>query len=140
MISLKEILMNRVEFKDLPKEHQDNLMTLLDRINRIRTAYGKPMTVTSGYRSREDHIRIYKDIANKKSKKFDENNIPWGSCHLKGAAVDIKDSNGDLDNWCINNEKILEDAGLWIEHSDDTPGWTHFQIFPPKSRKRFFHP
>jgi hypothetical protein len=37
-ISLKEILKGRVEFKDVPKDHQHNHMNLLERINRIRTA------------------------------------------------------------------------------------------------------
>ncbi len=126
MISLDELLQKKFVFKDLPKETQDNLMILLERINKIRAAYGKPMTITSCLRTPADQQRI-----NPKAPK---------SNHLIGAAVDISDPKGELDEWCVKNEKLLQTVGLWLEHKDDTPTWTHFQIYPPKSGNRFFHP
>lgn len=134
MISLKELLKGK-DFNSLPQEHQANMMELLLRINKVRTAYGKPMTVTSCYRSMQEHLDIYK-----RKGITDTNRIPMASKHLYGQAVDISDPKGELDTWCQNNVALLEQIGLWIEHSDYTIGWTHFQIIPPKSGNRFFKP
>lgn len=135
MISLKEILMGRVEFNDLPKEYQDNLMILLERINKVRAAYGKPMKVTSGYRSLEDHLRIYRNKG-----ITDQSRIPMKSKHLSGLAIDIFDPNKDLQKWCLANESLLEQYQLWMEDFSATPNWCHFQCDPPKSGKRWFLP
>lgn len=138
MISLKELLKGK-DFSSLPQEHQANMMELLLRINKVRSAYGRPMTVTSGYRAKEDHIRIYKELAIKRGTKFDETKIPWGSQHLKASAVDISDPDGKLFEWTKQNEKLMESIGLWIEEKDDQKR-VHYQIYPPKSGKRFFKP
>lgn len=97
------------------------------------------MSVTSGYRSDVDHIRIYKELAAKRKETFNKDKIPWGSLHLVGAAVDISDPDRKLFDWCKANIKILEDAELWCEEADDQPR-VHFQIRSPKSGKRFFYP
>lgn len=131
-ISLKEILKN-TDFNTLDKSVQHNLLDLLEKINKIREAYGKPLLVTSGYRSKEDHIRIYKE------KGIPESKIPWGSKHLSGEAIDISDPKRELQAWCLKNVALLEKIGLWCEHFDDTPNWVHFQIRPPASGNRFFH-
>lgn len=138
-ISLKEIIKD-TELASLPKDIQDNLAELLIRVNEIRTAYGKPMTVTSGLRTKEDHLRIYRDIAKKKGVKFDEKKVPMGSQHLRGAAVDIADPKGELAQWLKNNPEPLKEADLFCEDTDYTKGWVHFQIFSPASGKRFFKP
>jgi hypothetical protein len=62
------------------------------------------------------------------------------SNHLIGAAVDIYDPNGTLDEWCDRRVAVIIDIGLWMENKAYTPGWAHFQIFPPKSGNRFFIP
>ena len=134
MISLKEILMGRVEFSALPKDHQDNLMTLLERINKIRSVYGKPMKVNDGYRRPQDKPKNGATLSN----------------HFKGAAIDIDDdSQGTLWKWLYTNRFLLEEVGLWCEHPcwthyKDKDGseksWIHFQIVPPKSGKRFYIP
>lgn len=133
MISLQEIL-GKSALTDLTAEQQANIQELLTKINKIRTAWGKPMTVTSGFRSKEDHIRIYK------AKGIDESKIPWGSWHLKGGAVDISDPKQELQAWCLANENKLAEIGLWCESFNYTNNWAHFQIQPPKSGKRFFNP
>lgn len=141
LITEKEILRNTKK-EDLPKEHQDNLAILLERINKVRYAYNKAMVVTSGYRPREDHIRVYKELADKRNVEFDETKIPWGSNHLKCAAVDIGDNKDrDLFQWVQDNESLMEEIGLWMEEKDDQAR-VHFQIFPYGSWKpgksRFF--
>jgi hypothetical protein len=132
--SLKEII-GAADYNSLDKEVRDNLLTLLERIGKIRQAYGKPMKVTSGLRTKEDQIRIYA-----KKGITDISKIPMGSQHLKGAAVDIFDPNRQLQEWCKQNVSILEQNQLWCEDFSATPNWVHFQIFPPKSGNRFFKP
>lgn len=118
----------------LTEEQKNNLQILHERINKIRSAYGKPMIVTSGVRDVNDHIRIYRE------KGISDDKIPMGSKHLKGQAVDIADSKKELADWCKNNQNLLEEFELWLEDLDSTVGWVHFQTVPPKSGKRFFKP
>lgn len=143
MLTMEELLKNKVKFADLPKDHQDNLKILLEKINKVRALYGKPMTVTSGYRSREDHIRIYKELAVKRNVPYNEKNVPFGSRHLSGSAVDISDPNGKLFKWAKDHEKDLEGIGLWMEEADDQAR-VHFQIVKYGSwvpgKSRFFKP
>lgn len=124
---------------ELTTEQHDNLVILHEKINKIRNLWGKPMVVTSGFRSKEDHLRVYRNIANKRDQKFDETKVPMGSMHLKGAACDISDPDGSLFQWCKDNVDKLEEVGLWCEEKDDQAR-VHFQIYPPKSGKRFFYP
>ena len=138
MITLKELL-NGVNFNLLPKDHKNNILDLLERINKVRQAYAKPMTVTSGYRTMADHLRIYKELAVKRKVVYDESKVPMGSLHLKGAAVDISDPDGKLFDWVEQNVKLMEQIGLWMETKDDQKR-VHFQVFPPKSGNRFFKP
>jgi uncharacterized protein YcbK (DUF882 family) len=134
MITLKEIV-GQNNFDSLEPHHKNNLEVLLERINKIRGAYGKPMIVTSGYRSLKQHLAIYaaKGIT-------DQSKIPMKSKHLVGAAVDIFDPDKELQTWVLANVKILEDAGLYCEDFSCTPNWCHFQIQAPASSSRFFKP
>lgn len=134
MITFKELIKN-TQLNDIPISHQQNLQNLLVKINVIRKAYGKPMTVTSGYRSMQDHLRIYssKGIT-------DKSKIPMSSGHLRGECVDIADSNGELREWILLNLGLCKDIGLWLEDFRYTKGWIHLGIRPPKSNKRIFIP
>lgn len=123
-ISLTELI-KATPWNSLPKDTQKNLMILLERINKIRDAWGKPMIVTSGLRTMEQHLAIYraKGIT-------DQSKIPMKSAHLVGAAVDISDPDHKLQEWCKTNEAILESIGLWMEDFSATPNWCHFQCNP----------
>ena len=129
MLELREIL-------KIKKEHWDNLNKLQQAVNKLRLAYGKPLTVTSGYRSVDDHIRIYKEKG-----ITDKSKIPMKSKHLSGLACDLVcDDLEDFKNFIIKNEKLCEELNLYFEHFDATPTWVHCQITPPASGKRFFYP
>ena len=131
MISEKEI----TKGKEVPEELKANLAILLERVNKLRALWGKPMTITSGFRSHDDQIRVYADKG-----ITDESKIPWGSAHLKCAAVDIYDPDMSLTNWCKeNNDKVLIDCELWCEDDMATPR-LHCQIYPPHSNQRWFKP
>lgn len=134
MIKMEELLKG-AKLEDQSPEIQANLKVLLERLNAVRAAYGKPMFVTSGLRTMADHKRIYaaKGIT-------DEKKIPMKSKHLSGEAGDIGDAKRELQAWCKANEAKLAEIGLWMEDFSATPTWVHFQVVPPKSGKRFFMP
>lgn len=127
MISLKEL--NPHKYPVTP-EIASNLAILLDRLNLVRIAYNKPMTVTSGLRSLEQQKSL---ISQGKSNATH-------SKHLYGQAADILDESGVLKAWANDNLKLIEEIGLWLESFDHTPNWVHFQIVSPKSGNRFFIP
>jgi hypothetical protein len=128
MIYPKEILGDNT----LPEKYRVNYEALLHKCNILRKEYGKPMIVTSGFRSLEDHKRIYKLKG--------ISNPPMGSAHLRCQAIDFADSDKLLKNWVLNNVQFMIDIGFWIEDPQWTPTWLHLQIVPPKSHKRFFIP
>ena len=132
MLVMKELL-GAYKYDDLTLEIRRNLDLLLERVNKVRAEWGKAMTVTSGYRSMEDHLRIYaaKGIT-------DPAKIPMQSRHLTGRAVDIADENLELTAWLKANPKVLEDAQLWCEEGNKN--WVHFQTVAPASGKRWFLP
>lgn len=132
MITVKELLCNQSTFESLSEEQKANITELHEKINKVRAAYGKPMTVTSGFRSMEKHLAIYQRKGIKR--------VPMKSNHLTGSAVDISDIRRDLQKWCLANEKKLAEIGLWMEDFRYTSSWIHFQIKPPQSQKRFFIP
>lgn len=134
MIAMSELLAG-AKLEDQTPEIQANLTILLDRLNLVRTAWGKPMTSTSGLRTMKHHLEIYaaKGITDPKK-------IPMKSRHLSGEADDISDPKRELQAWCKANEAKLAEIGLWMEDFSATPTWVHFQIVPPASGKRWFMP
>lgn len=120
----------------LTKEQAKNQDVLLYKMCVFRFIYGKPMVGTSGVRSMDEHIDIYR------RKGVDLENIPMGSKHLAGAAWDVLDEDGSLMSFCIGNEHILKRIGLWVEQG--TKGWVHFQALPygswSKEKTMFFLP
>jgi uncharacterized protein YcbK (DUF882 family) len=112
-ISKSEILMGRIKEEELSDELKANLEKLTAALNGVRTAYGKPMIVSSGYRSPAKNASIGG------AKK---------SHHMSCKACDFKDTDGSLDTWCLMNQDLLEKLGLWQEHPDATPGWVHLDI------------
>lgn len=62
------------------------------------------------------------------------------SNHKQGLAVDRYDPDGAIDAWCMAHQDRLASHGIWIEHPDATPGWSHWASAPPKSGNRVFRP
>lgn len=125
MISKKELLMGRDKHPEYTQEVSDNLDKLLIALNKLRKAYGKPMIVTSGFRPSD----INKAVGGAKK-----------SNHQLGLACDFKDTDGKIDEWCLNNLDKLAEYGLYLESPDHTKGWCHLQCVPPKSGHRVFIP
>lgn len=130
MITLNEL----GYYKDMDLKHYNNLLKLSEKINKLRDAYGKPLRVTSGYRSKENHLAIYaaKGIT-------DQKKIPMQSRHLSGLAVDlvpVKEPIKNLHDWVKANEKTLEEMGFFYESLAVTSSWLHLQIVPFSSYKK----
>lgn len=131
MIWMREII-GQKNLYHLPPDHVANIINLHHKMNIIRARYGKPMIVTSGYRSEEDHRRIYR------AKGIE--NPPMGSQHLRGAAIDIADPDGNFKHWIAENLDVFERLDLYLEAFSATPTWSHIQLYSPRSGNRFFYP
>lgn len=108
----------------LDKDQEKNLSILLERINKVRTKYGKPMTVTSGYRP----AAINAGVAGAAKK----------SSHTLCMAVDIKDTDGSFRKWVLENLQLFKDLDLYLEDFRWTKTWVHIQT--RKASKRIFIP
>lgn len=132
LVSIEDILMGRVKLEELPQDHQDNVKELQKRINKFFEGYSWPSSlpkkVNDGYRRPQDAPK----------------NGSATSWHFKGAAIDLDDDDaGTTWKYVWANRKKLKEIGIWVEHPNWTHGagtWMHFQIYPPKSGKRFFVP
>lgn len=126
MITRDEVLMGRDKQAPLTPELEANLTKLLEALNKFRKIYGKPMKVSSGYRPPAINEKTF--------------GAARRSNHMICLACDFRDSDGSLDQFCLNNKKVLEECGLWLESPEYTVGWCHLQCVPPMSGKRVFIP
>ena len=124
MITVDEFLRNGEKLSELTEQQRRNTIELLSVMNVFRFMYGKPMVVTSGYRSKEYNLKIGGSAK---------------SAHVQCKAIDIKDD-GTIKQYIKENVDLCERLGLYFEHFDHTPSWVHFTIRPPKSGNRFFRP
>lgn len=128
MITIEELTMGREKLypQDYTKAIHQNLLVLLRKMNMIRKTYNKPMIVTSGWRPQA--INATTKGAAKNSK------------HVSGLAVDIKDTDSALWNWCMENLEMIQGLGLYLEDKRYTKTWVHFQLGAPSSGLRIFKP
>ena len=128
MITLDDYWMGREEkYKaDMTMEILANAGETVLRANLLLDSFGETRTVNSGWRP--PSVNGATPGAALKSK------------HMTGQAIDLADPEGDLDQWCLENESVLEELRLWQEHPAATKGWCHLQIVPPKSGRRVFYP
>lgn len=125
LISIEEVLMGRDKKFPLNRELETNLGKLLVSLNQFREIYGKPMRVSSGYRPGPFNASAG---GAKKSN------------HMLCLACDFIDLESSLDNYCVANQDILEQCGLYLEHPKWTSNWCHLQCVKPASGKRIFVP
>lgn len=119
MISRDEILMGREVEYPLSIQLDKNLTKLLEAVNKLRTEYGIPMAVSSGYRPGK-----YNQAAGGATH----------SSHLTCEAVDFSDQDGKIKKWCLSHLDRLAEWGLWMESPVNTPTWCHLQIRPTANR------
>lgn len=119
MITRKEVLMGRDKDHPLTEVQENNLGRLLAALNIVRRAYGKPLTVSSGYRP----AAVNAAVGGAKR-----------SAHMTCEACDFSDPDKKFAEWCQANVDVLIRAGLYLESPAHTPGWVHLQIRPTKNR------
>lgn len=122
-ITRSEILKGREVAHPLSPLLESNLEQLLIGLNKFREKYGKPMTCTSGYRVAAQNASIGG------AKK---------SAHLTCEAADFADKDGKLAMYCLQNVKVLEECGLYMENPAKTKGWVHLQT--RETKNRIFNP
>lgn len=124
-VTLKEYWMGRDKeyANQLTPEIVKNAEWLLYQVNLLGKFWKEPFIVTSGWRPPQE---------NKKANGAKKSN------HLRGLAIDLRDTAGDLDELLFAEQDILLQCGLYLEHPNSTPGWAHLQCVPPASRRRVF--
>jgi hypothetical protein len=127
-ISKEELLKGRdTEYAaDYTQEVSDNLDKLLIPLGKIREAYGKPMTVDSGWRPPSVNASTPGAATHSK--------------HMLGLAADIQDLDGSLWKWVLENLQLMKDLDIFMEDRRWTKGWVHFGLGQPASGKRIFVP
>lgn len=123
--SRQECLKGREVYYPLTEEMERNLIKLLNALNPLREAYGKPLQISSLYRT---------PAGNAEAGGAKKSN------HLLCLACDFKDTDGKFGEWCEANLDLLEKHGLYMEARSHTPGWTHLQAKAPNSGNRIFLP
>lgn len=118
MITIDAIL-GATKYDTLPAEHKANVKALFAALHDFETAHGKPLHVSSGYRTVEHNKAI--------------GGAPHSN-HLTGKACDFSDPDGAIKKWCLANLPILVKLGLYMEHPDSSPTWCHLQTKPTKNR------
>lgn len=130
MVAIDELI--PIRSRDLVDENaHSNILRLHYALNSIARLWGQPMFVNRGFSTLEEQIRIYqmKGLPPKLQ-----------SCHLIGAAADIRDEHQLLQQWLTEHSFHLQRLNLYCEAFHATPTWVHFQIYPPHSGTLFFEP
>jgi len=116
-----------IEYKtQYTQEISDNIDILLNVMNKLRNKYGHPMIVSSGWRPPTFNAKVPGAATHSK--------------HTQGLAVDIRDLDGKLRRWVLNNLDFIAQIGLYMEDFRWTSGWVHFQCVGPRSKHRIFIP
>jgi hypothetical protein len=107
-----------------------NLSKLAFAVSTIEYSYikqgGREFIVTSGLRSVADQERVNPSVRL--------------SAHIEGLACDIADLDKKIWAFCVDNLEAIIELELYLEDKLWTPRHVHFQLRPPASGKRIFHP
>lgn len=98
-------------------------LEMLTKLNEIREAFGKPISLTSGKRCQKHNDEMRPPGAK-------------GSSHVKGVAADLVRTQ-ELAKFLINN---LEKFNLRMESLDKTPSWIHIDMSYSGVGSRIFNP
>lgn len=114
---------------DLIREAKKTLARASELCSRAGT--GTP-AISSGYRP-QSYNKAIGGSANSK--------------HCFCQAIDLWDPDMVLGRWCLDNVRVLEEIGLWMESlvrthasEDRLKRWVHLQTIAPKSGNRVFIP
>lgn len=132
VISLERYLTSDNKYPDralsseLIEEYKVNAINLLNKVNGLLNELNiMNVKISSGFRTTN---------ANSEANGTKKSN------HLKCLAIDLVDEDGQLDKMFMNNLKLLEKYGLYLESPGHTHKWSHLQCVSPKSENRVFIP
>lgn len=111
---------------EITSDVRSNATKLLTSVNRFLVKFGEYRTIVSGWRPAV--VNASRVGATLRSR------------HVTGQAIDLADPDGDLDQFVLDNQRLLEACGLFVEHPSTTKGWCHLQSVPPVSGRRVFYP
>lgn len=123
--------------KDWTEARQENAERLIDAVNGLM-AEAEADGVEFQINPTTDTI-----VSGQHYGGFRPQSCPQGapkSSHKEGLAVDLYDPHNQIDDWCMANLNKLESYGIFIEHPDSTPHWSHWTIKAPGSGRRVFYP
>lgn len=124
MFTLKEYFMDREREWPPSDEQTANAIKLINSIRQLESSSGFDLHLTSGYRP----VDVNSFVAG--AARF--------STHCSCQGVDLADPNGKLSNFCMKNQDLLEELGLYMEDPRDAKHHVHLQIRAPKSGHRIF--
>ncbi len=118
---------------DATKElYLKNALKLTARVSELLSAYGKDLTVTSGWRPKSYNLQIGGST---------------NSHHCTCLAIDLWDPDKAFGLWCMANLNRLKEIGLYMEALTTThkspekeKRWVHLQAIAPKSGSTVFNP
>lgn len=109
----------------LPKELLPNVQALVENVlDPLREAYGKPITVTSGYRC----PALNKAVGGSAT-----------SDHMKGQAADITVGNRKENKrlfYLVQELRLPFDQLIWEKGGSDGPDWVHISYREGNNRKQ----
>lgn len=109
----------RLKSIELTLEVEANIKLLLKAVNGLLSELGLTYDVSSGFRPSAVNSQI-KGSAKK-------------SAHMRGLAIDLVGN--ELAKLLLTKPELLKKYGLWLEHPDHTPTWTHLDLITRSARK-----
>jgi len=104
--------LDRANSDELTDEVKANGEALLKKVNALLEELEiTDVKVSSGFRPSAVNATI-KNAAKK-------------SLHQICRAIDLEDADGKIDEAIKNKPEVLTKFSLWLEHPDDTKGWSH---------------
>src|SRR3990167_10307886 len=130
MITIEAYFMGRdiTHAEELTDEINRNAQVTVARCNELLTRAGRSdiHEVASGFRPKGINSTTSNAAAN--------------SRNLTAQAIDLRDTDRLLAQWCVDNLDVLKEIGLWMEDPRWTPSWVHLQVVPPGSGKIVYIP
>lgn len=98
---------------------RESVKALAAVATQLLASFGASRKITSGFRDADSNKRV---------------GGATHSAHIEGKAVDLTDPDGRLAIFCLRNQALLANLGLWLEDPQHTRGWVHLQTRPVAAR------